>query len=124
MHRIARALHAHGHSPITGYACSHAIKGTLNLIYGVTATELAGRKQRLAACRGEARPWKGSQMAATPAEQTDAVKAALREIVTEHGPEALSNPTAMSNLLKDFLPDSPAPARMLVAAPRPGCTRR
>jgi hypothetical protein len=65
MHRIARALHAHGHSPITGYACSHAIKGRLNLIYGVTATELAGRKQRLAACRGEARPWKGSQMAAT-----------------------------------------------------------
>jgi len=55
-------------------------------------------------------------MAATPAEQTSAVRAALGEIVTEHGPEALSNPSAMSNLLTDFLPDSPGPARMLVAA--------
>ena len=55
-------------------------------------------------------------MAATPADQSSAVSAALREIVFEHGPEALSNPAVMSNLLKDFLPDSPAPARMLVAA--------
>src|SRR5258708_34972664 len=56
------------------------------------------------------------EMAGTPAEHSEDVRAALREIVTEHGPDALSSPAMMSNLLKDLLPDAPRVARMLVAA--------
>jgi len=55
-------------------------------------------------------------MAAAPAEHSSEVRAALREIVAEHGPAALSDPAVMSNLLKDLLPDAPRIARMLVAA--------
>jgi DNA-binding beta-propeller fold protein YncE len=44
------------------------------------------------------------------------VRTALREIVVEYGPEVLSKPVAMSNLLKDMLPDAPKFARMLVTA--------
>lgn len=55
-------------------------------------------------------------MTLTPSEHDIEVRSALREIVAEHGPEALSNTIQMSNLLKDLLPDAPAIARMLVAA--------
>lgn len=59
-------------------------------------------------------------MAITPSEHDLQVRSALREIVAEHGPEALSNTTQLSNLLKDLLPDAPAIARMLVAAAEDG----
>ena len=55
-------------------------------------------------------------MAVTPPEYSSETRAALRTIVAEYGPEALSRPTTMSNLLKDLLPDAPRVARMLVAA--------
>jgi hypothetical protein len=48
-----------------------------------------------------------------PAEQT---RLALRTVVAEHGPETLSSPRALSNLLADLLPDSPRIVRILVAA--------
>src|ERR1022692_3634633 len=44
------------------------------------------------------------------------VRAALREIVTAHGPGALSSAAMLSNLLKDLLPDAPRVAKILVAA--------
>jgi hypothetical protein len=55
-------------------------------------------------------------MAAAPPEYADQTRLALRTIVTEHGPEMLSRPRALSNLLADLLPDAPRIARILVAA--------
>ena len=55
-------------------------------------------------------------MAAAPREHADQARFALRTIVTEHGPETLSRPGTLSNLLADLLPDSPRIARILVAA--------
>lgn len=55
-------------------------------------------------------------MAAAPLEHADQARLALRTIVTEHGPEMLSRPGTLSNLLADLLPDSPRIARLLVAA--------
>ncbi len=55
-------------------------------------------------------------MSVTPPERPDEVRAALRAIVAEYGPDALSRPATVSNLLKDLLPDAPRVARMLVAA--------
>jgi hypothetical protein len=55
-------------------------------------------------------------MVSPPFEHAGDARAALREIVAEHGPKALSDPPALSNLLKDLLPDAPRVARLLVAA--------
>src|SRR5215472_976958 len=55
-------------------------------------------------------------MAAAPLEHADQARLALRTIVTEHGPEMLSRPATLSNLLADLLPDAPRIARILVAA--------
>jgi YVTN family beta-propeller protein len=55
-------------------------------------------------------------MAVMPPEFGYQARAALREIVSAHGPEALSSPARMSNLLNDLLPDAPGIARTLVAA--------
>jgi len=55
-------------------------------------------------------------MAAVPPEYADQTRLALRTIVAEHGPETLSSPRAVSNLLADLLPDSARVARILVAA--------
>jgi len=49
-------------------------------------------------------------------EHTSDVRAALRVIVCEYGPEALSVPAMMSSLLADLLPDSPRIAKLLTAA--------
>src|SRR5215472_337054 len=49
-------------------------------------------------------------------EHTRQVRAALRVIVSEYGPEALSQPAMMSSLLADLLPDTPRIARLLAAA--------
>ena len=55
-------------------------------------------------------------MAAAPLEHAEQARLALRTIVTEHGPEMLSRPRVLSNLLADLLPDAPRIARILVAA--------
>lgn len=55
-------------------------------------------------------------MAAAPLEHADQARLALRTIVTEHGPQMLSRPGTLSNLLADLLPDAPRIARILVAA--------
>src|SRR5215469_18342900 len=55
-------------------------------------------------------------MAAAPLEHADQARLALRTIVTEHGPETLSRPAVLSNLLADLLPDAPRIARLMVAA--------
>src|SRR5215475_7244902 len=55
-------------------------------------------------------------MAAAPLEHADQARLALRTIVTEHGPEMLSRPRMLSNLLADLLPDAPRIARLLVTA--------
>jgi hypothetical protein len=55
-------------------------------------------------------------MTAAPLEHADQARLALRTIVTEHGPEMLSRPGTLANLLADLLPDSPRIARILVAA--------
>jgi hypothetical protein len=55
-------------------------------------------------------------MAAAPLEHANQARLALRTIVTEHGPEMLSRPGVLSNLLADLLPDAPRIARILVAA--------
>jgi hypothetical protein len=51
-------------------------------------------------------------------ERAHDVREALRTIVAdpEHGGGALSNPSMMSNLLKDLLPDAPRETNLLVAA--------
>lgn len=49
-------------------------------------------------------------------EQSARVGAVLREVVADHGPEVLSRPELLSNLLADLLPDAPRVARLLVAA--------
>src|SRR6185437_10058475 len=51
-----------------------------------------------------------------PPEHTGQARAALRMIVAERGPQVLSQPAAMANLLKDLLPDDPRLVRMFVAA--------
>src|SRR5229473_2818443 len=60
--------------------------------------------------------WGETRMAAISFEHADDVRAALREIVAHYGADTLSDPAAMSNLLKDLLPDDPRVARLLVAA--------
>lgn len=55
-------------------------------------------------------------MATSPLEHAADTRLALREIVSEHGTGALSNPAIMTNLLRDFLPDAPQVTRLLVAA--------
>lgn len=55
-------------------------------------------------------------MAAAPLEHGDQARLALRTIVTEHGPQMLSRPGMLSNLLADLMPDAPRIARILVAA--------
>jgi WD40 repeat protein len=55
-------------------------------------------------------------VAAAPSDNPFPAREALREIVAEHGPEALSSPPLMSSLLADFLPDDQPLARLLVAA--------
>jgi hypothetical protein len=55
-------------------------------------------------------------MATSPLEHAADTRMALREIVSEHGVAALSNPAIMSNLLRDLLPDAPQVTRLLVAA--------
>ncbi len=55
-------------------------------------------------------------MAATPFEHADQASRALRAIVTEHGPELLSSPRELGNLLADLLPDAPRISRLLVTA--------
>src|SRR5215469_12452283 len=55
-------------------------------------------------------------MAAAPPEHAEQTRLALRTIVAEHGPEMLSRPRVLSNLLADLLPDAPRIARILVAA--------
>ena len=40
----------------------------------------------------------------------------MRAIVAEHGPELLSRPRELANLLSDLLPDAPRIARLLVTA--------
>lgn len=59
---------------------------------------------------------RASSMAVTPPENTSGTRPALREVVAEYGPTALSRPATMSNLLKKLLPDARRVARMLVAA--------
>jgi hypothetical protein len=44
------------------------------------------------------------------------VRAALREVICEHGPAALSSPPQLANLLRNLLPDAPGINRMLVVA--------
>jgi hypothetical protein len=55
-------------------------------------------------------------MAATQFEHADQARLALRTIVAEHGPEVLSDPRVLANLLADLLPESPRIARIMVAA--------
>lgn len=55
-------------------------------------------------------------MAATPFEHADQASRALRAVVAEHGPELLSRPRELGNLLADVLPDAPRIARLLVMA--------
>lgn len=55
-------------------------------------------------------------MAAAPFEHADQARLALRTIVAEHGPQVLSRPGMLSNLLADLMPDAPRIARILVAA--------
>ena len=55
-------------------------------------------------------------------EHASEARAALNAIVSdpEHGVAALSSPTTMSNLLKDYLPDAPREKSILVAAAEAG----
>jgi hypothetical protein len=62
----------------------------------------------------EPRPW--LQEANLPADHAVNVRDALRQIIFEHGPAALSRPAQLANLLKDLLPGEPAVTRMLAAA--------
>jgi WD40 repeat protein len=55
-------------------------------------------------------------VAAAPSDNPFPAREALREIVAEHGPEALSSTALMSSLLADFLPDDQPVAKLLVAA--------
>src|SRR5215472_18276050 len=55
-------------------------------------------------------------MANDPFEHAEQARLALRTIVAEHGPDMLSRPRALANLLSDLLPDAPRIARILVAA--------
>ena len=55
-------------------------------------------------------------MMSTSPERPEQARTALREIVADYGTSALSDPAMMSNLLKDFLPDSPSAAKIIVAA--------
>jgi hypothetical protein len=55
-------------------------------------------------------------MADAPFEHAGQARLALRTIVAENGPDTLSRPRALANLLADLLPDAPRMARILVAA--------
>ena len=55
-------------------------------------------------------------MAITPPEYVGETSAALREIVADYGPAALSDPAMLSSLLADLLPGATRVARVLVAA--------
>lgn len=57
-------------------------------------------------------------MAGIPTERSRDVRAALRIVISDpgHGAATLSSPQAMSNLLKDLLPDAPREKNLLVAA--------
>jgi hypothetical protein len=55
-------------------------------------------------------------MAATPSQQAEQARLALRAIVADHGPEVLSRPRELANLLADLLPDVPRISKILVAA--------
>jgi hypothetical protein len=55
-------------------------------------------------------------MADAPFEHARQARLALRTIVAENGPDVLSRPRALANLLADLLPDAPRMARILVAA--------
>ncbi|HET7013271.1 MAG TPA: hypothetical protein VFI65_05145 [Streptosporangiaceae bacterium] len=57
-------------------------------------------------------------MATISFEHAEEARDALREIVSYSGSDTLSDPRAMSNLLKDLLPDDPRTARLFVAADR------
>jgi FHA domain len=49
-------------------------------------------------------------------EHAEQARHALRTVVAEHGSAVLTDPRALSNLLADLLPESPAIARIMVAA--------
>ena len=49
-------------------------------------------------------------------EHAEQARYALRTVVAEHGSAVLTDPRALSNLLADLLPESPAIARIMVAA--------
>src|SRR5215813_7227237 len=55
-------------------------------------------------------------MAVTPFEHAGQARLALRAVVAEHGPELLSRPRELANLLADLLPEAPRIARVLVTA--------
>jgi EmrB/QacA subfamily drug resistance transporter len=55
-------------------------------------------------------------MAEAPPDHADPVRAALTEIVSSHGPQALSDPDSMSRLLQELLPQAPREVGILVAA--------
>lgn len=55
-------------------------------------------------------------MAGSSADSPSRARRALRVIIAEQGPAALSSPARMSNLLSDLLPDDGGIARMFVAA--------
>jgi len=56
------------------------------------------------------------QGADLPAGHAVQLTTALREIISERGPAALSSPAQITNLLKDLLPDEPGISRMMAAA--------
>src|ERR1700683_324775 len=55
-------------------------------------------------------------MAVISQENAAKARVALGEIVDYHGPDSLSDPVMMSNMLHDLLPEAPSVAKLLVAA--------
>lgn len=55
-------------------------------------------------------------MAVISQENAAKARVALGEIVDYHGPDSLSDPVMMSNMLQDLLPEAPSVAKLLVAA--------
>jgi hypothetical protein len=55
-------------------------------------------------------------MAPVPFEHASEASAALSEVAAEHGPEVLSEPEQLGNLLADLLPFAPGAIRVIVAA--------
>jgi hypothetical protein len=64
----------------------------------------------------------GDQVTSMPWDAQGEAQAAMRAIVADprYGPAALSNAQAMTNLLKDMLPDAPRESSVLVAASEAG----